>query len=101
MILFNGVGYAESNTAVAKTLDGAPKGVLAPILTAINSTTIQVEWLEPIEPNGVIVSYNVLQDGVSVHTDSTTGVILLSQLMPFTSYTFQVLFRYFVDFSHQ
>ena len=91
MILYNGVGYAESNTAEAKTLDGAPKGVHAPMLTVINSTTIQVEWLDPVEPNGVIVSYNVLQDGVSVHTDSMTGVILLTQLMPFTSYTFQVV----------
>ncbi|KAI6647638.1 hypothetical protein LOD99_8712 [Oopsacas minuta] len=91
VILFNGVGYATSNIAEATTLDGAPKGVFPPILTAISSTAIQVEWVEPEQPNGVIVSYNIILDGVSVYTDNFSGVFIAMGLMPYTVYSFELV----------
>lgn len=72
------------------TLDGAPRGVYPPILTVINATALQVEWTEPEQPNGVIISYNILLDDMSIYTNNISGTFIVVNLLPFTVYSFQV-----------
>ena len=61
----NSIGCAEG-TAVVTTLEAVPQFIAAPILQALNPTTVNVQWEEPARPNGVIVSYILRRDGLTI-----------------------------------
>ena len=70
------VGCAISNPAVVQTLEALPVNLSAPILTALvdshhANAGIEVQWSAPIQPNGVIIQYNVYRRN---YTGFTTGI---------------------------
>ena len=77
--------YAHISLAV-------PEGVQMPVLSALSSTEIQVDWIVPLSPNGVIqryVLYRVFGEGemLVASFDQVTSYIV-SGLEPFTKYSF-------------
>ena len=88
------------NTSAASlvyTEQAAPQNVQAPILRAISSTAIQVNWTAPVNPNGNIIRYSVsrITNGthVSILPASDLGLSLshtVTGLAPYTLYTFNV-----------
>ncbi|XP_048258912.1 usherin-like [Haliotis rufescens] len=48
---------ADSNQV--RTLQAVPDGILAPNLTALSPTTVQITWTAPSNPNGVLQQYMV------------------------------------------
>lgn len=72
-----------------------PEGVLAPILTAVSSSEIQVNWALPQSPNGIILNYNLyimtVEDGERlVATLSAVDSFTVGSLEPFNEYVFFV-----------
>ena len=50
-----------------------------------------MSWLSPDEPNGKIVAYNIIIDGVTIHTNlSYTSAYVVDGLRPYTIYTLKV-----------
>ena len=41
----------------AKTAEAAPMDLNSPILKALGSACIEVKWMPPKKPNGVIINY--------------------------------------------
>ncbi len=90
----NSVGRTESEFRNITTPEDAPQGLTPPILTTINATTIQVSWLPPVQPNGVITMYQAFRrspgssTNESVFSNSTNRGFTDSDLLPFTEYTY-------------
>ena len=74
----------------------APSGLYPPEVTAVSSTSLQVNWTEPATPNGVIANYSIFDttsDGDRdslLTTSASPGSLILSGLEPFTEYGFVV-----------
>ena len=89
---YNSAGRVVSEYRSVVTPEAAPEGITAPRVRVISSSTIDVNWETPTQPNGFITEYRVFRDGggltnVSVHTGqgrqfTDTG------LTPFTAYTY-------------
>ena len=97
----------KSAASLVYTQQAAPSNVLAPILTPISSTSIQVNWTLPQNPNGNILRYNVSQliNGtyVSILPAGNLGLALMQTvigLTPYTSYTFRVTACTIIGCSH-
>lgn len=71
-----------------------PEGVLAPTLSAISSTEVQIDWSTPQSPNGIIVVYNLYRitgDEETLETFfSEVSSYVVGGLEPFTEYMFLV-----------
>ena len=77
-----------------------PEGVLEPVLSAVSSSEVQIEWNTPQFPNGVIISYSLYgitgggggQGGGDMLVASFTDVgnYTVGGLEPFTEYVFLV-----------
>ena len=87
----------SSAASLVYTQQAVPSNVLPPVLTAISSTSIQVNWTLPRNPNGNILRYNVSQmvNGtfVSILPEGNLGLAMMQTvtgLVPYTSYTFRV-----------
>jgi usherin len=94
---FNSAGRVESSFAMTTTPEAAPVGLVAPVLTVINASVIQVAWLPPSQPNGAIVRYQLFRTGggsQNMSAFSTPDPMVRSysdvSLTPFTSYTYIV-----------
>ena len=74
------------------TLPLVPSGIINPSLSAQGPNTIQISWSEPTAPNSASITYNILQIQQLLTTvlisSSTTGSFLLSNLQPFSAYSF-------------
>ena len=74
----------------------APSGVYPPQVTAVSSTSLQVNWTEPATPNGVITNYSIFTTTAEGNRDSLLtsssfpGFHVLGGLEPFTEYGFLV-----------
>ena len=89
VLVTNAGGTTVSNVTSNRTLEDAPDGLAPPTLTVLNATAINVTWLEPTQPNGVITEYilsrnesEVFQNLELFYTD--TG------LRPYTIYSYFV-----------
>ena len=85
-----GCGFSASVTNT--TLEALPQDFNSVQASPLTSTSIKVEWREPLSPNGIILRYKVVvSDGVSsieiVITDLNTDV---TNLRPYTNYTVTV-----------
>ena len=76
-----------------------PEGVLPPTLTPLSPFEIQVNWTEPLIPNGIITRYGLYMVSVDMATlpsrflllsPSEPGSLVVEQLQPFTQYGFQL-----------
>ncbi|XP_071494817.1 LOW QUALITY PROTEIN: usherin-like [Diadema antillarum] len=91
LIINNGAFNATSQPAVAQTLDGAPEGFAAPLISVLSPSAVNVMWLEPSQPNGDITQYNIYLDGVARGTvDQSQLSFILANLSPYTIYSIQV-----------
>nr|XP_047132108.1 usherin isoform X3 [Hydra vulgaris] len=86
-----------SASVLAYTEEAIPVGVQAPLLQAISSNSIQVNWSTPTYPNGKIIFYNVtilVKDIYrSLIPNDSIGEMMsltVSGLLPYNSYTFKV-----------
>ncbi|EGD81509.1 laminin alpha 5 chain [Salpingoeca rosetta] len=82
----------RSRTANATTFTSVPAGFSAPTCTALGATSVQVQWTEPLQPNGIILQY-ILQRGDSPDTRTNVQLSLaevVQGLEPATAYTFRV-----------
>ena len=62
-------------------------------ISIINSSTLQLSWTQPLIPNGIITKYtiNCIEENNKNHTVVTsTTMILVSDLSPYTNYTCSV-----------
>lgn len=72
----------------------APNGVDPPTISALSSSELQITWKEPNFPNGIIRRYGIYQitsvtSEVLIGSFSTEpGSLIVSDLLPFTEYSF-------------
>ena len=72
-----------------------PEGVLEPVLSAVSSSEVQIDWNTPQFPNGIIVSYTLYRitaggGEMLVASFSEVGSYIVGDLEPFTEYVFLV-----------
>ena len=88
----------SSEQVTIRTEEDVPESQTPPTLTTINSSAIQVTWTEPMQPNGIIVKYELLQRGFPF-TDNGMSIANISNnilsftvvnLQSFTDYEFSV-----------
>ena len=83
------------NATYASFLFTVPEGVLEPVLSAVSSSEIQIDWNTPQLPNGIIVSYTLYRitaggGEMLVASFSEVGSYIVGDLEPFTEYVFLV-----------
>lgn len=91
----NSAGQVESDLSNITTPETAPEGLTAPILIVVSASMIQVSWLPPTQPNGVITRYRAFRTGggsqnVSVFSDPVNRGFTDENLVPFTAYTYVI-----------
>ncbi|MEQ2269274.1 hypothetical protein XENORESO_002158, partial [Xenotaenia resolanae] len=69
----NKAGCTESTKVVAVTAQGVPEDVKPPVVTAVSSSSLRVNWSVPSHPNGVIQKYHLNQSGVGTIFTHTGG----------------------------
>lgn len=70
-----------------------PDGVRAPVVNALNDTSIRVSWVEPLRPNGQITAYFIYVNGLKIDPKlSLPASYVVTNLKPYTIYNVQVLF---------
>ena len=89
----NSVGQTDSDFSNITTPEAAPEMVTPPVLTPLSSFAIQVSWLPPTRPNGVIVSYELLRSSdesanMSVFSHPSDRGFTDTGLQPFTEYSY-------------
>ena len=88
-----------SDPSQVQTGEAPPTFQPAPNVTMVSSTSLQVSWDPPAEPNGVVSHYVIYQrsepfegEGVAVgNVTSSVLSFLVEGLCPFTSYEFRVV----------
>lgn len=88
----------SSAEASVTTSESVPSYQPPPTLSSINSTTINISWIEPPKPNGVLVRYEIRQrsspfsgNGVLIENVSSNVLsVIVTDLQPFTEYEFSV-----------
>jgi len=84
-------GCGTGPVEIVKTMEAAPSGVSHPMLTALSNSSIRIEWVPPIMPNGIITMYTVtvLHDMINITT--LENDITVQNLLPFTLYQVIIL----------
>lgn len=81
----------EVSTQPEENISGPPLDLQA---TAINHTSIHINWKVPLLTYGNITKYRIYyseDEGAELYTDSHTLEAQLSELRPFTEYTISVV----------
>ena len=94
----NPAGCAASITVSQITDSAKPEGVSPPTLQVLGATAIQVSWMPPTMPNGIITQYQVrrrlLDNPLSESIQHINGPSVLSfpnsGLQPFTTYEYRL-----------
>lgn len=84
----NGGGSVSSGFTTLATDEAPPTLVLPPDAHTMSSSSIQVEWEEPLEPNGVITEYIIFRNDSTVVYSGTGFNTLDTGLAPFTTYSY-------------
>ncbi|PIK62300.1 putative usherin [Apostichopus japonicus] len=91
LLISNGAYNVSSETVTEETLDGAPEGFDNPQYQVLSASSVQIMWRPPVQPNGDIISYTILLDGLEVgEVPESTLSFIISQLQPYTIYSVQV-----------
>nr|XP_006813188.1 PREDICTED: usherin [Saccoglossus kowalevskii] len=85
----NGGGCITSSASIATTHEDPPQGVPAPSVIALSPYSLYVSWTQPDQPNGVITSYSLYQNGIVIQTGLLTTYTVLG-LTPWSLHTFRV-----------
>lgn len=88
----NSAGRVMSEYRTLTTPEAAPEGISEPAVIVISSTSIEVSWAPPIQPNGVISQYQLFRGGGEILNESVyigqDRQFTDSDLAPFTVYTY-------------
>ncbi|XP_015250616.1 PREDICTED: usherin-like [Cyprinodon variegatus] len=89
----NHAGCTESTKVVAVTAQGVPEDVEPPVVTAVSSTSLHINWSVPSRPNGVIQRYHLNQTGVGTIVTHSGGRknYTVTGLQPYSDYSFLVV----------
>ena len=63
-------GCTNSSAATARPESAPPTGMRAPTLRVTSSTSMEITWLPPTNPNGDITSYELRRDGTLLYSGS-------------------------------
>ena len=92
LVAYNSGGSVSSDVANITTPEDTPDQVLPPEVMVVNSSSLFVSWLEPLQPNGLIVNYTLSQNATVVFTGPGQQLSFVSSgLSPFTYYSFSVM----------
>lgn len=92
VVAYNGGGSASSATTDIITPEDTPDQILPPEVMVINSSSLLINWTEPLEPNGVIVNYTVSENTTAVFSGPGQQFSYVSTgLAPFTYYSYSVM----------
>ncbi|KAB0344935.1 hypothetical protein FD754_021861, partial [Muntiacus muntjak] len=92
-------GCGVSSRMFAKTAEAAPMDLNSPILKALGSACIEVKWMPPKKPNGVITNYFIHRRPTGIEEESlvfvwSEGALEFiddaDTLRPFTLYEYRV-----------
>ena len=101
LVACNHVACVSSSKVAAATLESIPEGFEIPVVADINATCVNLTWVSPEKPNGLITKYiitlrqkdlkmaigNVPRRDINVHTASpSTRWIMACKLKPYTKY---------------
>ncbi|XP_009864107.1 PREDICTED: usherin-like [Apaloderma vittatum] len=56
----NAAGCTHSPPQLVRTGEAPPVSQMAPVIQAVNATNVELTWLQPINPNGKIIRYEVI-----------------------------------------
>ena len=92
-------GCGQSSSVSVQTLQAAPRLQTPPVVTALNSTAVRVEWTTPTSPNGLLIQYDVRKrevpfsgNGVLVQSvGAAVFSLVVGGLVPFTTFQFAVV----------
>lgn len=91
---WNSAGYTDSAWSAAKTSQGAPQGLAAPILQHIPASPdkLSILWSVPTEPNGILQSYRLQRNDIPYpfSFDATTFNYTDEELLPYSVYHYTV-----------
>ncbi|XP_071790086.1 usherin-like isoform X2 [Asterias amurensis] len=82
-------GCTESSAVPVMTRQEAPSGVVSPEATIITANMMTLAWPLPHRPNGIITSYNLIMNDISIYTGSQR-IHTESGLQVYTAYTFKI-----------
>lgn len=94
----NQAGCASSITVFAQTQQALAADLTPPLLTVLSPTTVQVSWIAPTRPNGIISQYQIRRRFLDTPASETiqyqgpANVFSFpnSGLTPFTSYEYRL-----------
>lgn len=91
----NRLGCARSVESIVTTNEAPPTGFDNPILTALGSTAVNIEWSEPQTPNGVILRYEAYRREMgsllqSLQFSGNQTTFINAGLLPFTGYEYRI-----------
>ena len=84
-------GCGNGPVETVRTMEAAPSGVSIPMLTALSNSSIRIDWVPPLMPNGIITTYTVtvLPDMINITTIQTS--VMVQNLLPFTLYQVTII----------
>lgn len=96
VVAANSKGEVTSNYSSVRTLESAPTGFSAPVVSNVSTYGLSLAWTRPVNPNGIITVYRILyqigsasspgvQQSVSVAGNVTNTT--LSGLEAYSTYT--------------
>ena len=83
-------GSTASSAANITTPEDIPDCISPPSIVVTGSSSLNISWQVPCEPNGVIISYNLIQDGTQIFSGLQLN-FLVTGLEPFTMYSFTIM----------
>ncbi|XP_074120778.1 usherin [Sminthopsis crassicaudata] len=89
---WNSHGQGFSNASRAKTKQDVPEGVSPPTWTKMNNQddVIALNWKKPIQPNGLIIHYIVLRNGIERFRGTDMSFVDTNGIQPYQEYSYQL-----------
>ena len=88
------IGCTNGSDASVTTLEAVPIGLQPPTLMVLTSTSVDVSWMPPTMPRGVVLGYNVYRnDSRIANLSSDMFMYTDTGLLPHTVYSYAVSVR--------
>eukprot|EP00045_Choanoeca_perplexa_P018125 m.279018 g.279018 ORF g.279018 m.279018 type:complete len:4572 (-) comp17723_c0_seq1:48-13763(-) len=82
----------DSDPSIVRTAESSPLNMSTPTISNVTNRSAIVYWSPPMYPNGVVRNYTVVVNGSMMGvTDGAAGSFALSPLLPFTTYTVEIV----------
>ena len=79
-------GCGNGPIEIVRTMEAAPSGVGVPMLTALSSSSIRIDWTPPAMPNGIITMYIVTVLPAMINITTVQTSVTVQNLLPYTLY---------------